>query len=75
MKSLNDILNEAKTPNFKKGDKVTIKVEFSDDPKNDFTYELIENPDGGRVKIRAIDSKLSISPVEVVKLDWIEPKK
>lgn len=75
MKSLKEILNESKTYKFKKGDKVTFKDEFSDDKENEFTYELIENPDGDRVKIQAIDSKLKLPPVEVVKLEWLVPIK
>jgi hypothetical protein len=75
MKNLKFFITEAKAHKFKKGDKVKIKDEWKDDPspEYDFTYELIEKPDGGRVKIKAIDSKLSVIPVEVVKLDWLVP--
>lgn len=73
MKHLNEFLNEAKKYKFKKGDKVKIHDDWKDDPKEDFTYELLENPDGGRVQIQAIDTKLSLPPVEVVKLEMIVP--
>ncbi len=72
MKDLNEFLNEGKK--YKKGDIVRMKPEFSDS-EDDGDFELIENPDGGRVKVRAVDSGLSIPPVEVVKLEWLEPKK
>ena len=72
-KKRRESLNEGKKYKFKKGDKVKIHDDWKDDPKEDFTYELLENPDGGRVKIQAIDTKLSLPPVEVVKLDWIVP--
>ena len=70
MKNYKYFLNESKHK-FKKGDKVKIHPDWKDDPNEDDTYILLENPDGGRVKIKAIDSNLSFPPVEVVKLEWI----
>ena len=54
----------------KKGDIVTIKKEWSDS-ENDGKFILLENPDGGRVKIQSIDSGLTLPPVEVVKIEWL----
>lgn len=66
-----------KESKLKKGDLVKIKPEWKEDQdsKYDFTYVLLGNPSGGRVKIKPVDSGLSIPPVENVKLDWIYPVK
>ncbi|WKZ71100.1 MAG: hypothetical protein QY331_07525 [Melioribacteraceae bacterium] len=54
----------------KQGEIVKIRPEFR---RNDnLKYELIENPDGGRVKIRALDTGLDYPPVEVSLLEWLE---
>jgi len=60
----------------KKGDVVKYKPEFAFGDA-EFDFELIEDPDGGRVKIKLINHPLSLSlpPTFLVLLEWIELKK
>jgi len=57
--------------NLKKNDKVRFLPEYKDGEK-EFDYLLLENPDGGRVKVVPIGIGLEYPPVQVVKTDWIE---
>jgi len=60
----------------KKGDVVKFKPEFAFGDA-EFDFELLEDPDGGRVKIKLINHPTwkELAPVSVVLLDWIELKK
>ena len=60
----------------KKGDVVKFKPEFAFGDA-EFDFELLEDPDGGRVKIKLINHTTwkELAPVSVVLLDWIELKK
>lgn len=58
----------------RKNDIVTFIPEFMDGD-NEFDYILIENPDGDRVKVMPINSGLEFPPVQVVKLEWLIPKR
>jgi len=71
MKSLKEFLNESSK--IKKGSTVLIKPEYSDDPDNEFEYEVIEIS-SNKAKIRAVDSKLSIPPIELVNTNMITLK-
>jgi hypothetical protein len=71
MKSLKEFLNESSK--IKKGSTVLIKPEYSDDPDNEFEYEVIKIS-SNKAKIRAIDSKLSIPPIELVNTNMITLK-
>lgn len=55
---------------FKKNDVVRFNPEFEDGVK-EFDYVLIEDPDGDRVKVMPINSKMEIPPIQVVKTEWI----
>jgi hypothetical protein len=44
--------------------------EFEDGVK-EFDYILIEDPDGDRVKVMPVNSKMEIPPIQVVKLEWL----
>ena len=54
-----------------KGDLVSFLPEYKDD-EHEFDYVLIENPDGGRVKVMPVNSGLQYSPIQVVKTDWLK---
>jgi hypothetical protein len=60
----------SKLGKLKKSDKVRFLPEYSDGP-NEFDYTLIENPDGGRVKVVPLNSGLEYPPVQVVKVEWL----
>ena len=55
---------------FKKNDIVRFIPEYKDG-ENDFDYVLIEDPDGGRVKVMPINSGLEFPPIQVVKVQWL----
>ena len=55
---------------FKKNDKVRFIPEF-EDGKHEFDYILLEDPDGNRVKVIPINSKMEFPPIQVVKLEWL----
>lgn len=59
--------------NYKKGDIVRFLPEYEDGEK-EFDYILIEEPDGGRVKVMPINSRLEIPPVYVVETNWFKLK-
>ena len=59
-----------KDNDFKKGDLVRFLPEYEDGDK-EFIYVLIEDPDGGRVKVMPFNSGLEIPPIQVVKVDWL----
>lgn len=56
--------------NYKKGDIVRFLPEYEDGEK-EFDYILIEEPDGGRVKVMPIHSGLEIPPIYVVETNWL----
>ena len=58
---------------FKKNDIVSFLPEYQDG-ENEFDYILIEEPDGGRVKVMPINSGLEIPPVYVVEIKWLTIK-
>jgi hypothetical protein len=58
---------------FKKNDIVRFLPEYQDGD-NEFDYILIEEPDGGRVKVQPIGSGLEIPPVYVVETNWLKLK-
>lgn len=55
---------------FRKGDLVRFLPDY-EDSDNEYVYLLIENPDGGRVKVIPHDSGLEIPPIQVVKTEWL----
>jgi hypothetical protein len=55
----------------KKGNIVRFLPEF-EDGKEEFNYVLLEDPDGGRVKVMPVNSGLEFPPVQVVKTDWLK---
>jgi len=55
---------------FKKGDIVRFVPEYQD-KEDDFDYILVEDPDGGRVKVIAINTGIQFPPIQVVKTDWL----
>jgi hypothetical protein len=57
----------------KKSDIVRFLPEYEDGP-NEFDYILIEEPDGGRVKVMPINSGLEIPPVYIVEIKWLKLK-
>ncbi len=56
---------------FKKGDIVRFVPEYQDG-KSEFDYILIEDPDGGRVKVMPVNSRMSMPPIQVVKTEWLQ---
>lgn len=58
---------------FKKNDIVRFLPEY-EDGENEFDYILIEEPDGGRVKVMPLNSGLEIPPVYVVETNWLKFK-
>jgi|APMed6443717190_1056831.scaffolds.fasta_scaffold446567_1 hypothetical protein len=56
-----------------KGDIVQFLPEYKDGPF-EFDYILVEEPDGGRVKVMPIGTGLEIPPVQVISLEWIVKK-
>jgi hypothetical protein len=58
---------------FKKNDIVRFLPEY-EDGENEFDYILIEDPDGGRVKVKPINSGMEIPPVYVVEIAWLTIK-
>jgi len=59
-----------KKVNFKKNDIVRFIPEY-EDGEHEFDYVLIEDPDGGRVKVMPINSGLEFPPCQVVKTEWL----
>jgi hypothetical protein len=57
----------------KKNDIVRFLPEYQDG-ENEFDYILIEEPDGGRVKVMPINSGLEIPPVYVADIKWLTIK-
>lgn len=57
----------------KKSDIVRFLPEYMDGPK-EFDYILIEEPDGGRVKVQPLGSGLEIPPIYVVETKWLKLK-
>lgn len=55
---------------FEKGDIVIFKPEHREE-NDDLNYVLIEEPDGGRVKVKPIGTGLEFPPIQVVKTDWL----
>lgn len=55
---------------FRKGDLVRFIPEYEDSDK-EYVYLLIEDPDGGRVKVVPLDSGLEIPPIQDVKTEWL----
>lgn len=56
--------------NLKKGDIVQFLQEYEDGDA-EFNYILLEDLDGGRVKVMPFNSGLEIPPIQVVKVDWL----
>jgi hypothetical protein len=54
----------------KKGNIVRFFPDF-EDGKEEYNYVLLEDPDGGRVKVMPVNSGLEFPPVQVVKTDWL----
>lgn len=54
----------------KKNDIVRFIPEY-EDGEQEFDYVLIEDPDGGRVKVMPINSGLEFPPSQVVKTEWL----
>lgn len=54
----------------KKNDIVRFIPEY-EDGEHEFDYVLIEDPDGGRVKVMPINSELEFPPSQVVKTEWL----
>ncbi len=58
----------------KKGDIVQFLPEYKDG-HIEFDYILIEDPDGGRVKVMPVGTKLEFPPVQVINIEWIAKKR
>ena len=58
---------------FKKNDVVRFLPEY-EDGEDEFDYILIEEPDGGRVKVKPLNSGLEIPPIYVVEIDCLKLK-
>lgn len=54
---------------FRKGDLVRFLPDY-EDSNYEYVYFLIEDPDGGGVKVIPYDSGLEIPPIQVVKSEW-----
>ncbi len=54
----------------KEGDLVKFIPEY-EDGDDEFVYVLVEDPDGGRVKVMPLNSGLNIPPIQVVKTKWL----
>lgn len=57
------------------GDQVFIKPEFQDAGDDQFTWQAIEDEDGGRVRIAPINIGLPITPNQVVETRMLEAAK
>lgn len=55
----------------KKGNLVKFLPEY-ENGENEFVYILIEDPDGGRVKVMPFNSGMEIPSVQVVKTDCLK---
>ena len=55
----------------KKGVVVKFLPEYQDGP-TEFDYVLIEDPDGGRVRVMPLNTGLEFPPIQVVKVEWLE---
>lgn len=55
---------------FNKNDIVRFIPEY-EDGENEFDYILIEDPEGGRVKVMPINSGLEFPPIQVVNTEWL----
>ncbi len=55
---------------FHKGDLVMFLPDYEDSGK-EYVYLLIEEPDGGRVKVVPYNIQLTIPPIQVVKTEWL----
>lgn len=62
----------ARTRKFLKGDVVRILPEFQDAGDDEFTWVVLADEEKGRVDISAVDSLLTIKPIHIVQVDWIE---
>lgn len=58
---------------FKKNDIVRFKPEYMDG-ESEFDYILIEDPDGGRVKVMPLNTGLEFPPLQVIKTEWLIKK-
>ncbi len=58
---------------FKKNSIVRFLPEY-EDGDNEFDYIMIEEPDGGRVKVQPINSGMEIPPIYVVETKWLKLK-
>jgi len=58
------------TQELKKGDVVRFVPQYTDEG-DEFNYILIEDPDGGRVKVMPLNTGLYLPGVEVVKTEWL----
>lgn len=56
-----------------KGDIVRFLPEY-EDGKDEFDYILVEDPDGGRVKVQPLNSGMEFPPIQVVKTEWLMKK-
>lgn len=61
-----------RTRKFLKGDAVRILPEFQDAGDDVFTWVVVADEEKGRVDISAVDSLLTIQPIHIVQVDWIE---
>ncbi len=55
----------------KKHDQVQIKPEWQDEGDDQFTWIALEDQDGENIIITPIDSKLTIKPQYLVRLDML----
>ena len=62
----------AKFHKFVKGDVVRIKPDFQDSGDDEFTWQVIDDEEKGRVDISAINSPLRVKPIHTVQTEWIE---
>lgn len=56
---------------FKTGDVVTIRPEWSDDGDEQFRWVAMEDEDGGRIRIQLMDTGLPLPPNQIVTIDMI----
>ena len=54
----------------RKNDIVRFIPEYEDGDQ-EFDYILIEDPDGGRVKVEPLNSGMEFPPIQVVEVAWL----
>ncbi len=58
----------------RKGQRVTIKLEYSNAGDELVQWIAIEDEHGGRVRIQAVNTGMTINPTQVVMVEWLDQK-